>query len=230
MRLAPPTPGKGEAWGEGHNLELLKAVMRYVPLLGIVAFLLIAFVWRSWLQARRHGTSGIVLFRSRRRRHLIGDSLAVLWFVLLLGQAAVVAAWPDWLARRALFADPGHDALGLIGAVLMLAGLVLLVAAQLWLGASWRIGIEEGARPGLVTDGLYRYSRNPIYLAFFIFLTGYALLIPTLLSLALLVGTYAGVRRQIAAEEDYLERTYGDAYRDYARRVRRFVPGLGKRR
>ena len=204
--------------------------MRYVALIGILAFLLIAFVWRPWLQARRHGTSGIVLFQSRRRRQLVGDSLVVVWFALLLGQAAVVAAWPDWLTRHALWTDPSHNGLGPIGGALMLAGLVLMVTAQLGLGASWRIGIEEGARPGLVTDGLYGCSRNPIYLAFFIFLLGYVLLIPTLLSLALLVGTYAGVRHQIAAEEEYLDRTYGDAYRDYARRVGRFVPGIGKRR
>jgi len=106
---------------------------------------------------------------------------------------------------------------------------VLMVTAQLGLGASWRIGIEEGARPGLVTDGLYRYSRNPIYLAFFITMLGFTLLIPTGLSLALLAGTYFGTRRQIAAEEDYLERTYGEAYRAYARRVGRFVPGIGRR-
>ena len=204
--------------------------MRYVPLLGIVAFLLLAFVWRPWLQARRYGTSGIVLFRSRRRRHLVGDSLAVVWLALLLGQAVVVVAWPDWLARHALWSEPSHNGLSLTGATLMLAGLVLMVAAQLGLGASWRIGIEEGARPGLVTDGLYRYSRNPIFLAFLILLVGYALLIPTLLSLALVAGTYLGVRRQIAAEEEYLERTYGEAYRDYARRVGRFMPGIGKRR
>ena len=42
----------------------------------------------------------------------------------------------------------------------MLGGLVLMVTAQLHLGASWRIGIEAGARPGLVTGGLYAVSRD----------------------------------------------------------------------
>jgi protein-S-isoprenylcysteine O-methyltransferase Ste14 len=49
------------------------------------------------------------------------------------------------------------------------------------------------------------------------------------LSLALLTAAYIGVRIQAAAEEAYLERTYGDAFRAYARRVGRFLPGLGKR-
>jgi len=54
------------------------------------------------------------------------------------------------------------------------------------------------------------------------------LLIPTLLSAALLAGAYIGTRQQIAAEEAYLVRTYGDQYRTYARRVGRLVPGIGK--
>jgi protein-S-isoprenylcysteine O-methyltransferase Ste14 len=102
------------------------------------------------------------------------------------------------------------------------------VIAQLHLGASWRDGIEEGARPGLVTGGLYRYSRNPIFLALLVFLAGYTLLLPTLLSALMLAGAYVGVRQQIAAEEAYLARAYGAEYREYARRVGRLVPGLGK--
>ena len=116
------------------------------------------------------------------------------------------------------------------GAVLLLGGIVLLVAAQLDLGASWRIGIEEGAAPGLVTGGLYRFCRNPIFLAFFVFVAGYALLLPTRLSLILLVGTYIGVRQQVSVEEGWLRLTYGDGYRDYARRVGRFLPWAGKLR
>ena len=100
--------------------------------------------------------------------------------------------------------------------------------AQLDLGASWRIGIEEGTSPGLVTTGLYRFCRNPIFLAILITLTGYTLLLPTRLSLALLLGTFLGVRQQVLVEEAYLLRSYGDSYREYARRVGRFLPGIGR--
>jgi protein-S-isoprenylcysteine O-methyltransferase Ste14 len=110
----------------------------------------------------------------------------------------------------------------------MLCGIGLLAVAQLHLGASWRIGIEAGAKPGLVTSGLYRYSRNPIYLGLLMMMVGYASLLPTVLSAVLLVGTYIGMRAQIAGEEAYLIGTYGEAFRDYARRVGRLLPGVGK--
>jgi protein-S-isoprenylcysteine O-methyltransferase Ste14 len=210
---------------EGHLV-----VWRILPLVGVLLFIAIAFGWRPWLQRRRYGTSGLLLFRSQERTQTIRDTLAVVWLVLLVGQAAAVALWPDWLPHRTLLAGLANDLLRTVGAVLLLGGLVLLVTAQLDLGASWRIGIEEGARPGLVTRGLYRFCRNPIYLAFAIVMLGYAMLLPTLLSLIMLIATYVGFRQQTLREEEYLIRTYGESYRDYTSRVGRFWPGLGKLR
>ena len=45
-----------------------------------------------------------------------------------------------------------------------------------------RIGIEDAARPGLVTGGLYRFCRNPIFLALLVVIAGYTLMLPTVLS------------------------------------------------
>ncbi len=186
----------------------------------------VACCWRPWLQRRRHGSWGIVLFQSSSVGQLVRDSMMAVLAVLLLGQALAAAFWPEALNLW----DAAHSsaALQAAGPVLMLGGIGLLIAAQLDLGASWRIGIEEGASPGLVTGGLYRFCRNPIFLALLLTVGGYALLLPTTLSLVLLAGLYIGVRQQTLAEEAYLARTYADAYRDYARRVGRFLPGVGK--
>jgi protein-S-isoprenylcysteine O-methyltransferase Ste14 len=53
-------------------------------------------------------------------------------------------------------------------------------------------------------------------------------MMPTPLSLLLFVAAYWGLRNQTRIEEVYMLRTYGEAYRDYACRVGRFVPGVGK--
>lgn len=203
-------------------------MMRFLPLTGVVLLIAIAFGLRPLVQWRRHGTFGIFLFRSGSIAQTVRDLLLVLLFALLVGQA-IVAARSRSGDVDVLVAEHGavHQALQVLGAALMLGGIGLLAVAQLHLGSSWRIGIEEGAKPGLVTGGLYRYSRNPIYLGLLIMVAGYASLLPTVLSAALLVGTYLGLRAQIAAEEAYLIGTYGDAFRDYARRVGRLVPGLG---
>ena len=116
----------------------------------------------------------------------------------------------------------------LAGAIILIAGLVLLVVAQLQMGSSWRIGIDEGATPGLIDTGLFRFCRNPIYLGLLVIIAGYVALLPTPISLLMWVGAYFVIRQQIRAEETYLRRIYGDAYHAYAHRVGRLLPNIGR--
>ena len=202
---------------------------RFLPLAGLAILIAIAFCLRPLLQFYRYGTFGIFLFRSGSIAQHVRDALLILLFALLLGQANV-ATRPGYLDLLVEERGLVHEALQVVGAALMLCGIGFFAIAQLHLGASWRIGIDAEAKPGLVTDGLYRYSRNPIYVGLLATIAGYACLLPTVLSAILLVCTYIGMRAQIAGEEAYLLATYGDAFRDYARRVDRLVPGVGRLR
>ena len=205
-------------------------VWRYLPLAGMLAMVFISVVVRPWLQRRRYGSSGLLLFRSGRWTQNLRDGALVIVIALLIGQATLAAAGRHALRPVVAGHAPLHDALQLAGAVLLVGGVALLAAAQLNLGASWRVGIREGEAPGLVTSGLYRYCRHPIYLGLLTALAGYAALLPTALSLVLLAVAYAGARAQAAAEEAYLERAYGEAFVAYARGAGRFLPWLGRRR
>lgn len=143
--------------------------------------------------------------------------------VLLAGEAVAWAIWPARLLSLAV-TQPRVGA----GSTLVVAGLALVVGAQIDLGESWRIGIDQAARPGLVIDGLYRISRNPIFLGMLVSLVGFVLFMTTVLSLVVLIGSVLVVRHQVRREEIYLLEAYGNAYRSYARRVGRFLPGIGK--
>jgi protein-S-isoprenylcysteine O-methyltransferase Ste14 len=76
----------------------------------------------------------------------------------------------------------------------------------------------------LITEGPYRYTRNPMYLALSLFYAGIAITADSPWTLALLAPTlvvmHYGV---IAREERYLERKFGDAYRRYKSSVRRWL-------
>ncbi len=111
------------------------------------------------------------------------------------------------------------------------AGIALAVAAALVPLDSFRRFRRAGThvepnRPttALVTDGLYRVSRNPIYLAMLtgVVAVGFAAgsLWVILMAAPLMAALHYGVVRR---EERYLQRRFGDAYRDYCRRVRRWL-------
>ncbi len=201
-----------------------------LPLIAVLAFYGLGFGWRAWVQLRRYGSSGIVLFRSGRPGQHLREALFVVLAVALLAEAALAAVAPRRLPGLVPLAPASAAVLRATGTVMVLGATALMLAAQLDLGASWRVGIDEGARPGLVTGGLYRYSRNPIYVAMLTALLGFALLLPSWISLGLLVGAGLGIRRHVRDEEAYLARTYGEEYRRYAARVGRFVPGVGRLR
>jgi len=76
----------------------------------------------------------------------------------------------------------------------------------------------------LVTEGPYRYSRNPIYVALTLLYLGVAFLVNALWILLLVVPVLLVMRYGvIAREEAYLTRKFGDAYRQYTAQVRRWL-------
>jgi protein-S-isoprenylcysteine O-methyltransferase Ste14 len=76
----------------------------------------------------------------------------------------------------------------------------------------------------IVETGPYRFTRNPIYLGMFVGLAGLAIAFDSLWLLGtLLVFAFAIRYGVVAREEAYLERKFGDAYRHYRARVRRWL-------
>jgi protein-S-isoprenylcysteine O-methyltransferase Ste14 len=179
-----------------------------------------------WRQFRRHGDWGLAFFRRGNYGQNIQDAATVLLLVLLPWQAiSVVVLSSDYVLPT------GDLLIGLsraVGVGFLFGGVLLSVISQRNMGSSWRIGVVESEKLGLTTTGLYGYSRNPIFLGLLSAIGGYALLLPTRLSLALFIGACLGVRRQVAVEEEYLLSTYGETYRDYAQKVGRFIPMVGR--
>jgi protein-S-isoprenylcysteine O-methyltransferase Ste14 len=202
-------------------------VTRVLPLAGFLFIFMVGFVWRSWLQYRRHGHAGIILFRSGSRGQRLRDALFVLLLLLVAVQATAFAMATRSFSGLYVFTPPTAGRWVSIGSLLLFGGTGFMVMAQLHLGSSWRIGIDEESSPGLVTGGVYRFCRNPIFLGMFLSIAGLTVLLPTWLSAAVLLGTLICVRSQVLEEEAYLLRAYGEEYRAYARRVGRFLPGVG---
>ncbi len=78
----------------------------------------------------------------------------------------------------------------------------------------------------LVTTGLYALSRNPMYLGHLVFTAGLALALRSPLALGLLAERVARFSERVRVDEERLERQFGDEYRAYKSRAKRWVPGL----
>lgn len=100
------------------------------------------------------------------------------------------------------------------GAVLYLLGLGVCALCMVHFSA------PDGR--GLNTNGLYRFSRNPMYIAYFICFAGMALLTQSVILFAILLIFQISAHWIILAEERWCIEQFGEAYRQYMKRVRRY--------
>lgn len=110
-----------------------------------------------------------------------------------------------------------------VGVIACVMGCLLFVYAMISFGKSFRVGLDEDHPGELVTTGAFAISRNPIYTAFGLVLTGLFLIIPNWI---ILIYAIAGIwlfNRQILLEEESLRKIYGEKYAEYCNRVRRFL-------
>jgi protein-S-isoprenylcysteine O-methyltransferase Ste14 len=199
--------------------------MAIVALILYGAYLLLAFGLRTLIQLRRTGSTG---FHGLGGRPGSAEWIAGVGFTvaLLVGAAAPVLALLDLVEPiAALDTTAAH----VVGLVLAVAGIGLTFYAQVAMGASWRIGVDPAERTQLVTSGPFALVRNPIFAAMLPTAVGLAMLVPSWVAIAGLVGLVAALELQVrVVEEPYLLQAHGETYAAYAARVGRFVPGVGQ--
>ena len=99
-----------------------------------------------------------------------------------------------------------------LGVAFCFTGLSFLLWSLISFGKSFRVGIDT-SRPGkLVTDGIFAYSRNPIYVRFAFVLIGQFLVFSNWILLTYELAGFWLFHRQVLHEEEYLRKHYGDDY------------------
>ncbi len=174
---------------------------------------------------------GYALYSSRRYKVqavAVGPRRTTPWQKILLLTAVLL---DGYLITRAfkpalddiVMAQPSLSPF--LSLAMMLAGFLLVVATHLHMGASWRIGVpgEGNDIEALVTTGTHQLSRNPIYFGIMLMLFGIVLAAPGPITVAGLLLTFFGLQSIISEEERYLERCFGDEYKEYKARVRRWI-------
>jgi protein-S-isoprenylcysteine O-methyltransferase Ste14 len=140
---------------------------------------------------------------------------------VLYGAALIVALALHWFWPLPIFRASVVRWLGIAVVALGLA-VVLRVFRTMRAGGT----NVDPRRPttAIVTTGLFRFSRNPIYLGLTLMYLGLTLAFDTWWGLVLLVPLLLTMHRGvILREERYLEQTFGEQYRQYCSRVRRYL-------
>ncbi|MHC4598344.1 MAG: methyltransferase family protein [Planctomycetota bacterium] len=143
--------------------------------------------------------------------HAYGEGLHTIWGVL----------WGLITRPHRLFETPLHRIIGLF---LFIGGLSLMIVSQatLWKNYSGFVVIKKDHR--LITHGIYRYTRNPIYLGAFIGITGLSVYAASWLGFLVMMVLVPITLNRIRLEEELLADEFKQAYQSYIERTKRLIP------
>ncbi|MCC2615510.1 isoprenylcysteine carboxylmethyltransferase family protein [Aestuariibacter halophilus] len=179
-------------------------------------------------------TTRILTMKGATQREYVfpGKAFCATWWNHMAFRLFRVLIW--WVCLIRLFVPETDRWLGMIDAMItppvIISGLLLLtlgfaVAASLhWrYGHAWRSGIDPSGPDKLEVNGLYRFSRNPMFIGVGIAQFGFFLALPSLFSMLCLVVGWIALARQVSAEEEHLHRRFPTLYPLYKDRVRRWL-------
>jgi len=186
---------------------------KYLGALTIV--LMLGMVLTRVFLLKRQGIKAMK-FGSIDKTDFLIPPFALFYFYVLL---AATFNWPSVSKRQLFHSEPVAWA----GVAFCLAGLVMLLWSLTSFRQSFRIGIDTDHPDKLIVDGIFAFSRNPIYVAFAMILIGEFLIFSNWITLIYLVAAVWLMHRQVLREEEYLKAHYGLAYEQYCHRVRRYL-------
>ena len=193
----------------------------FIPFYFII-FFLVSFVGISYKVAKQIGKNPNVLPKDDSAYGLVGLYFKLILFTLFI-YTILLLFFPKDIFSAFKINILEYDLFQYTGLILMLFALIWVIMAQLQMKNSWRIGIDSSAKTQLVTHGLFRFSRNPIFFGMTISLAGFFLVFPTVIAFAFFLIGSVLMQIQIRLEEEYLLKEHGQIYLAYKKRVKRML-------
>lgn len=187
-------------------------------------FTFVAVFYTSRVIYKNQRTTSGVIFPGERfcpswRNHLLFKLFrATIWLVCVV--RLFVPATDDYLGLLLSF---NHFPIIMLGNILLTIGFLLTIYVHLNLAKNWRSGIDPLGPQQLKTSGLYRYSRNPMYVGVAVAQLGFFLALPSLFTLICLIVGFYTLRSQIRVEEGHLTTRFSAHYLAYKQNVPRWL-------
>lgn len=190
----------------------MMAWLHFTPLLAMLAIITATLV-RGIAIRRATGDRPWAFASAKGVQRIAGSSFA-------LSVAALLIA--------AGLAPSGNFNLTIPASIIALVGAALVIFAQVQMGRAWRVGVREGDAPLFVSHGLFRFSRNPIFVGMMLVGLAAAMVSGTWWSWAALALFIESCIVQVRIEEAHLEGSFGQEYLHFRARTPRWLGMRGQ--
>lgn len=154
--------------------------------------------------------------RGRNIEASLSIGFFILFIVLTLAMGFLETSW----GKISILND---FTAAILGCLILVFSLLVSAASLINMKDSWRIGVVEDQKTNLITSGIYRFTRNPYFVSYFLIFFGYTILLQNLILAGLSVLGFFLVHSMIKKEEIFLEDLHGDIYREYKAKVPRYI-------
>ena len=143
--------------------------------------------------------------------------------LLITGKIAMLFCWLFFLAKTTNTLTMHYDSRTTqwVGIVLYALGLIIVILGFFGLGSSVSVGLPE-EQTKLKTGGIYKFSRNPMYLGGFVCCAGSCFYSIHILNIILFAITFSIHHTIVLKEEQFLEKRFGNSWLGYMKKIRRY--------
>lgn len=184
--------------------------------LAIIFIIYLIYFTKMFLQKKQGIKTNQIGSRKEKKLHIIETLMAIATYSIVLVE--VISIFTNF--------NYSINIIRIIGAILGFMGDLVFLLAITCMKDSWRAGIPKSDKTKLVTNGIYKISRNPAFLGFDLVYIGILLLYFNPIHLIFTLFAIIMLHLQILQEEKFMEATFKEEYIDYKKKVFRY---LGRR-
>lgn len=165
------------------------------------------------IQKKKGITTHQIGKRKEKKLHTVETLMSVATFSVVIIQ--LLSIFFDWNIMPSGARFTGFCIAGI--------GDIFFLISVTYMKDSWRAGIPEKDKTKLVTDGIYKFSRNPAFVGFDFMYIGILLMFFNIGTLLFSLFSIMMLHMQILQEEKYMAKTFGEEYLEYKKKVFRYI-------
>lgn len=178
----------------------------------ILAVFYAIYFGKMIIQKKKGITTHQIGKRKEKKLHTVETLMSVATFSVVIIQ--LLSIFFDWNIMPSGARFTGFCIAGI--------GDIFFLISVTYMKDSWRAGIPEKDKTKLVTDGIYKFSRNPAFVGFDFMYIGILLMFFNIGTLLFSLFSIMMLHLQILQEEKYMAKTFGEEYLEY-KKVFRYI-------
>lgn len=179
----------------------------------ILAVFYAIYFGKMIIQKKKGITTHQIGKRKEKKLHTVETLMSVATFSVVIIQ--LLSIFFDWNIMPSGARFTGFCIAGI--------GDIFFLISVTYMKDSWRAGIPEKDKTKLVTDGIYKFSRNPAFVGFDFMYIGILLMFFNIGTLLFSLFSILMLHLQILQEEKYMAKTFGEEYLEYKKKVFRYI-------